>query len=44
LKGIILITFDKQLDVSWTPSLLTGPLCNMGVAREGRRLMGGGKG
>jgi hypothetical protein len=44
LKGIILITFDKQLNASWTPSLAMGPLCDMGVAREGGRLMGGGKG
>jgi hypothetical protein len=42
-KGIILITFNKQLSASWTPSLVTGPLCNMGVAREGGEL-GGGKG
>jgi hypothetical protein len=44
LKEIIFITFDKQLNVSWTPFLVMGPLCNMGVAKEGGRLMGGGKG
>jgi len=26
------------------PFLVMGPLCNMGVAREKGRLMGGGKG
>jgi hypothetical protein len=44
LKGIILITFDKRLNASWMPSLVMGPLCNMGVTKEGGRLMGGGKG
>lgn len=43
-KGIILITFDKRLNASWTPFLVMGPLCNMGVAREKGKLMGGGKG
>ncbi len=32
------------MNVSWMPFLVTGPLCNMGVAREKGRLMGGGKG
>jgi hypothetical protein len=43
LKGIILITFNRRFSASWTPFLVMGPLCNMGVAREGGGL-GGGKG